>query len=242
MCTHTQNKTSKGGKTMGKRKGKKFLSVVLTFAVFMGVIGTGVLVKEVEAHNEDWRRGENGYDNTNLRFNIQESALNNFINLGMYTITRTSSSGWNGISSRVNIADVNMNLTGANRVQVIGEDIEPLPLGGGLFDLTYGFITMLPVPGTNLHLPIEDRRWLMVGVTINTNRETWDFNNLPLRADRIRKTIIHEFGHVLKLAHPTCSSNSVMHQGPPRIGGGAANISPTVDTHDRNNLRAKWGN
>lgn len=63
------------------------------------------------------------------------------------------------------------------------------------------------------------------------------------------KTIIHEVGHALKLAHPTINSNYTGHtySGRPLAIMNQGNIDydyvPTsVQTHDRDNLIYKWGN
>lgn len=48
------------------------------------------------------------------------------------------------------------------------------------------------------------------------------------------KTIIHELGHTLALDHPDCGSTAIMQQGY------TLPAALNIQTHDRDNLRAKW--
>lgn len=61
-------------------------------------------------------------------------------------------------------------------------------------------------------------------------------------------TFTHEVGHSLKLAHPVNNSSlsghvynglpyAVMCQGMPN----STNVASTVSSHDKDNLKAKWG-
>jgi len=80
--------------------------------------------------------------------------------------------------------------------------------------------------------------WYWADVRINSSTATSVWGSAALRPARVEKTARHEIGHVLKLAHPTCTSTStmsVMRQGWP-----AGNISDTVVSHDRTALRSKW--
>lgn len=73
--------------------------------------------------------------------------------------------------------------------------------------------------------------WCRIGLNTNSNFFQGD-------SAWIRKTIIHEVGHVFLLMHPSgYYFNSVMHRERP--DGGIKAYS--VTTNDRNNLIEKWG-
>ena len=64
-----------------------------------------------------------------------------------------------------------------------------------------------------------------------------------------KKTFQHEVGHALKLRHPAVNSSYVGHtySGYPKaiMNQGLPNgtyISYTITSHDKSNLRTKWGN
>lgn len=48
------------------------------------------------------------------------------------------------------------------------------------------------------------------------------------------KTFLHEVGHTLCLDHPNCGSTAIMQQG------FSSPAALTIQTHDKNNLKAKW--
>jgi predicted Zn-dependent protease len=48
------------------------------------------------------------------------------------------------------------------------------------------------------------------------------------------KTIVHEIGHALALAHPDCGSDALMQQGQ------SSPAKSTIQTHDEDNLKNKW--
>ena len=45
--------------------------------------------------------------------------------------------------------------------------------------------------------------------------------------------MVHELGHLQKLAHPTTTQTSIMNQGIQSIG---------VTTYDKSEIKSKWGN
>lgn len=63
-------------------------------------------------------------------------------------------------------------------------------------------------------------------------------NDVFVNSMHLKKTIIHEIGHVLLLKHPTSQYiHSVMQQGIPN----GSLISSTVTSNDRDNVAEKWG-
>ena len=84
--------------------------------------------------------------------------------------------------------------------------------------------------------PMDQQNIYKCKISINKNTSAFMVNN-AFSDTYLRKVITHEVGHVFLLKHPSnnyCSS--IMHQGVPN-----AQISSSVTSEDRNNLRTKWG-
>lgn len=157
---------------------------------------------------------------------------------------RTTDRGWNGASNRVNIVEVNRNISGVDVIDVVGEHI-PIFFNSGISYLTHGRVTPLnfrgePILGDTTKMDVY---WYGLRITMNTNMNVWGWGGVSpaVQRERATATFIHEVGHALKIAHPKCNCLSVMHSDFPNNAGGAAHVSPIVTVHDRNNLRQRWG-
>ena len=90
--------------------------------------------------------------------------------------------------------------------------------------------------------------WYRVSIMMNNASNA--FSGAPNATNAAMKTFTHEVGHALKLAHPTPNSSlaghvyangvpvAVMNQGYPN----STYIPLDPSGHDKNNLKAKWGN
>lgn len=244
------------------------LGLLLTFALLMNIVG--IMEVSVSAHNSDWWIGKNGYNVGNLRFNINQSAiisnnLNSMANVGTYSVVRTNGSvtgtgGWNNISSKVSITDVNSGLTGSNLVQVQGSNL-------GLS--TAGKIRIFNSSGVEMQEPNLGQLssdWSRAVIMMNNETRIWmsGHTSISVASERIRKVFIHEVGHVLKLRHPDKGNTptifpghtvqsfgtygngfyplAVMNTGWAIDVGGYVATSSRVRNHDMLNLRTAWGN
>jgi len=226
-----------------KTKRLKKLGVMFV-ATAMAVVMTSVATITANAHDSDRWGGKTGYNTANLRFNINSSALiqgpsvTPMVNVGTYSIVRCDVQGWNGVSRGVNITDVNRGLSsGTNTIQVHGVWRR---------DGVLGYVDVYDSNGTFLTDTTRNNNgdWHRAVVFMNTNHDDWLQGGVSnsVGTQRVRKTFIHEVGHVLKLRHPTCNSRAVMHQGFPFVlGGNNSLITPFRQHHDEINLRMKWG-
>lgn len=170
------------------------------------------------------------YNQSNARFYVQDSAIGGIFTANSYQ----SIFNWNGKSSKVKIAAVLFHtygmpsypdyfyITGKKypNYSAIRAEVKPIDFNG------------------NIGGPyINNLDWSYVSMSVNTNSSSAAFNDVTNASVAAKKVIMHEVGHVLKLEHPDCKYNAVMRQG--FIGQYVAN---TIQSHDINNLRSKWGN
>ena len=210
---------------------KKVLSLVFSLILVFGCVSL------VSAHDEDYflygYSSSSGITVSNLKLRIASSAQNTIQTSTVYN----SATSWNGISSNVavSVTVASNNTVVSNYVMVSGQSYSDNTLGETIPYDSSGNIT-----GANTV-------WSNVEIIMNTNMSTWgSCTNPPAAA---KKSFLHEVGHVLKLAHPVRNSYysghtyasgyplAIMNQGFPN----GSYIPTSIQTHDKTNLKAKWG-
>ncbi len=193
----------------------------------------------VYAHVGDVYDGEYADDEQqHLKLLIDTSAITNSFTMTVYR----SALDWNNISSNV--------------------EVSVTPYHTGMSDAGFFYVRGLPSvyeDGRTGDVIVRDQNGNVINgdgrydedwydITIYINTDTSAYASDPYFAQIMKKNVIHEVGHALKLAHPikdsSCSGHvyagyplSVMNQGIITLNW----VSATVSNHDRENLIYKWG-
>lgn len=186
------------------------------------------------AHDADYYSGT--YTNSAypdyIKFRVETSAQNSVLTRDVYE----SIFDWNDISSNVEVG-LAMAVPGMPTTGFFGIH------GRTYTDGTFGETIVYKSDGTMVsNLSGVNSNWSSATIYVNTSYYT-----SSSKTASAKKTIVHEVGHVLKLAHPTVNSSlrehthngkpcAVMNQGLPN----GTSIPYTVADHDRTNLKAKW--
>lgn len=167
-------------------------------------------------------------------FKVHTSSITSLLTTNVYS----QATNWGTYSSNVNVGiafEVPGMPESSFKAHIYGSsNMDPGVLGSTKGYNSNGFATGL---GTN---------WASVTIIINTASSAFSGAESPSIA--AKKTVIHEVGHCLKLAHPNCDENmdghiyygypcAIMNQGYP---DGYA-VSAVIASHDILNLTDKWG-
>lgn len=146
-----------------------------------------------------------------------------------YDLVYDNYTQWNSISTKVGINGFTYYTNGANQ----GKDIEVIgaALSGDTTGVTDIYSKNILGVFTYQNIGSYTGKVSKVIISIDTSG-----NFTGMTSARQKKTVIHEFGHSLALAHPSCTNSALMHQN------SHANVSLSITTHDKDNLKAKWGN
>lgn len=205
-----------------------------------GVLTTVMLTCTASAHPYDYWQGKYiGKSNAEILLRIDTSAQTDLLTwAGVYQYGYD----WNNISSKVNVSLV---LAGSGTPSIYGS----MPVLGEKkpVDL-FGRIAPYNSEGQLESEASENEDWMFARLYMNTNPET--FNNASNKTAAAKKTFLHEVGHLLKLCHPEDNSSLIDHT----IGGRPSAVmnqglpypkvyetSPTITSHDKSCLIAKWG-
>ncbi|MCM1334164.1 MAG: hypothetical protein NC084_00815, partial [Bacteroides sp.] len=186
------------------------------------------------AHVGDYSNGTYTGTTTpkNLKFRIETSAQTELLSSDVYNAV----SAWNGISSNVGSIGIAMAVPGMPTTGfclVIGREYSD------------GILGQTVSRDSNGNIVSADSDWNSVSIYMNTSSTIFSGADNPTTA--AKKTFIHEVGHALKLSHPINDARlsghiysglpkAVMNQGLPNDY-----VSSTVASHDKENLKAKWG-
>lgn len=210
------------------------------FTVIVAVLLSG---RSVDAHVGDYHAG--GYLPTApsqpsyLMFMYSSSSTG-----GYYTGSVFGSiTDWNGISSNVTVSmdqqapGMPSNITN-QFYHIYNETMtNEFDNNAGLL----GFVHPIDASGTKVSM---DSNWYKVSIYLNTT-------SYYITSSSVAKGVfLHEVGHCLKLAHPIQSfyyhgtdyngvPYAVMNSGTPYTNNASA---LTIQVHDMDNLRGKWGN
>jgi len=161
---------------------------------------------------------------SNLRFYIDSSAANTFS-----TTCFQAAYDWNGISNNVRVTSIASYPAPSSQFYnyffIEGEN-----LGTGTNGATYWYNS------SGASVTYNDSSIYSASIEINTNLSSFNING-KFSSDYVKRTIRHEVGHVLLLAHPSnLYFASIMHSGVP---GGVRSM--TITSTDEENIRYKWG-
>lgn len=215
------------------KRSKNFISLLMILVIIL----RGTL--HVEAHTSDYLSGT--YTSTaqcnqsNLKLRIDPSAQNSFLTSSVYN----SGYAWNDISSGVKISNILIATSGT-------------PYISGyyyVYGATYSDGTLGEVLAyNNGNVVGASDNWGSIAIQMNTNSNAFSSSNVSI-STAASKTFIHEVGHALKLGHPEIAPSytghiynghpvAIMNQGIPN----GVEIATSVQQHDKDNLKAKWGN
>lgn len=186
-------------------------------------------------HNGDYFNGiyKGSTAPYNIKFVIDPSAQTSLLNSSVYQ----SAWAWNNISSEVGGIGIAMYTPGMPTYGFF-------PVYGKTYiDGTLGETVPLDSSGKAVS---ANSNWNSIKIYMNTASSAFSDST-----NAAKKTFIHEVGHALKLSHPAKSGSlsghdkgenknlplAVMNQGFPN----GDEVSSTVTSHDRENLKAKWG-
>lgn len=168
---------------------------------------------------------------SNLNFKINSSAQTSLLTYNVYNKANTWSSTSSNVSVNVVMSSPGMPTYGFYNVY-----------GKEYSDGTFG--STIPHDSNGNIVGVNDN-WNSVTIYINTKSGTFADSTAA------SKTFIHEVGHALKLKHPSSSfaySGHTYEGGLPKaiMNQGAPNsnkpwIATSIQTHDKNNITAKWG-
>lgn len=223
-------------------KMKKALSVILTF-----ILSVIVMQTEPEAHVGDYFSG--GYSSSApsqpsyMQFMYSSSSTGGYYTSAVFSCI----SDWNSLSSNVTVSLTfrapGMPSTITNQFyQIYNETMT------NMYSFTFGLLAFgrtypIEYPGSTNEAS-TDSDWYRVTVFINTASPYID------STVKAKKVLLHEIGHCLKLSHPINDTSlhgttynglpyAIMNQGIPQSG---SCVAPSIQDHDSDNLRGKWGN
>lgn len=234
---------------MKSKQFKRIISMLL-----MCVIAMETTIFPINAHNNDIWPGTVPYNMQTIRIGIHSSAVVPLLStLTNFNQVRSSTNGWNGISSKVNISSVVSEVNNVD-IEVYGSNFSDKPS-------TLGELRLIGAPGTTE----PHQNWRTVFISMNINPTVWGINaTSQLRSQRFTHTFIHEVGHALKLDHPRIGGNPNGSGGTivdghnihrsdlngwvplavmtPGFYDSHSSNSQWVSNHDRDNIKKKWGN
>ena len=165
---------------------------------------------------------------TSISMQIFSSAYSDY-----YTKLNNNYTSWNGISSKASLGTLTYNSNGTNS----NKDIEIH--GQNLTGSLYGYVELY---SKNILGIVTDRSSEVLTYTGTIFRAKVYLDTrqsgsvLSLSDSWIVHNVMHELGHCLALSHPGCTNSALMHQT------ASSYVSTSITTHDKNNLKAKWGN
>lgn len=218
---------------------KKFVSKCTAIISASAIILCTLTSFTVSAYNGDYFGGT--YKGSavpyNIKFVIDPSAQTSLLNSSVYQ----SAWAWNNISSKVGGIGIAMYTPGMPTYgffPVYGDE-----------SLPYNVLGMTKCYNTSGNKVSVDSDWASVKIYMNTSSSI--YSGISNKTNVAKAVFIHEVGHALKLSHPAKSGSlsghdkgenknlplAVMNQGFPN----GDEVSSTVTSHDRENLKAKWG-
>ena len=197
------------------------------------------------AHPKDiWQGKYIGRNDARIVLRLDSSAITSFLT---YDDVYKYGTDWNGISSNVNVTVINYAPgmpTVAGQMFVMGKKLEAGALGLTVpYDSSYNI--MYDSSGKEYEYHSD---WSYVRIYMTTLDSS--YSQVRYKTNTAKMTFIHEVGHALKLAHPIVDDDlhdtgygrpyAVMNQGcvDPSF---FPYVTGTVDEHDKECLRYKWG-
>jgi len=243
------------------RRSRKLRGLI---SVFMAVVMVMQMVASASAHNSDIFGGTYFAASPISLSQLNFAVINAENSLLTLNVIRGGVFVWGGQSSRVRFGTVERmtNTEYTRRFTVNRESIIPI-VGHRFPTTTGGGIVLGEVVAQNQNGAEVgvNSNWYSVEIRLNSNPLAWGVDSISetTRRQRATKTVMHEVGHVLKLAHPArgASSSSIIGHNVSGTSGGVAGwypravmnvgfpnnnvIASAITAHDGNNLRAKWG-
>lgn len=213
---------------------KRIINIFCVVIFVTSILATILVTNPIHAHDSDYFSGT--YDNANatcntnnMKFFITTSAQNSILDSSVYN----AATDWNSISSKVNVSNIVLQVSGMPNLNGFN-----YVYGSTYYDGTLGET----IPYNDSDIANVNDSW--TSVTIYMNSSSSAFPNKTAA----KKTFMHEVGHVFKMKHPLNSTyahgplyygypKAIMNQGLPNN----AEVSSTIQSHDKSNLISKWG-
>lgn len=210
---------------------KRFKRLIISMLCIMTLMTT-----QVFAHRGDVYDGvymsNSPYSQNPLKLLIDTSAITEALTMTMYR----EALEWNNISSNVEVSvtQFHLGMSDAGFTYIRGAS------------WTDGMTGLTEARDQNGYICGANDDWYSVTIYINTHEDAFSGSSYPEKS--AIKTIIHEVGHALKLAHPFPDESYADHiyDGLPHavMNQGLVDeacVAFTVVTHDKKNLIYKWG-